>query len=198
MKRTVSGLAVFAMACGMASAASIRDGAYEPITRSSSPRTFGQWGSSWVSRINAAAKKAVELTADLPDCDEVVVGGLSFERSKPKSEIVVFTDCKNGSRFYFTEEQTKSGAKPASLQSGLAGIKDSEAATMCEAAAKPKVRFASTMKVSVFGTNVQRGTHGISVALPFEAKNSFGAMLPYVAHCSVSESGASLISIKER
>lgn len=179
--------------------APIQEGAYTPLTKGNAPKLFAAWGKPGVDRVNEAVRKAVAIAATSPRCDQVEIGGYSYEKSVPKTSIVVFVDCSNTERFYFTEEETKAGSLAAPISSKISSIKDSAALGGCKAVAEKQVRFASTMDVSYLSSSVDRRPYGINVALAFEAKNSFGAMLPYVAYCNITPDGtASLISIKER
>lgn len=179
--------------------APIGDMAYMPITKEDAPKLFSAWGQAGLDRINAATKAAVEITATSPKCDAVFLSGYSFDRSVPKKSIAVFVDCSNGERFHYTEDETKTAsAAPASVQDRLAEVTDLQAIRECEALTKPSVRFASTFDPSYLGANVTRGEQAISVALPFEAKNAMGNVLPYVAHCSFDGHKHTLLSVKER
>jgi hypothetical protein len=177
----------------------IADTAFTPITKEDSPKLYASWGKKWIGRINAALEKAVAITATSPKCDRVFLSGYSFDRSVPKQKFSVFVDCSNGERFFYTEAEARD-AKAASrtVSEGLDKITDTDSLKSCETAAKKELRFPSTMDVSWFGSNVERGQFGISVTLSFEAKNGLGNELPYAAYCVVNNEGTELLSVKER
>ncbi|NML73561.1 hypothetical protein HHL25_05400 [Rhizobium sp. S-51] len=198
MIRSVAMVSLLLLA-NSADAASVSENAFMEITREGAPKLYKQWGKDGFARINQALKRAVEITATSGECDNVFLSGYSFDQSVPKDTIVVFADCNNGKRFFYTEEETKSvSAAPESLQGALEKITNSDAVSACEALARKSAKLPSTVVPSYFGANVTRGQMGISVALPFEAKSALGAMLPYVAHCSITDKEPTLISIKER
>lgn len=179
-------------------AANVSETAFQEITQQTSSRLYKQWGKASIARINSAMKNAVAITAKSDECDTVFLSGLSFEESSPPNKIVVFADCVNGKRFSYTEEDTKkSTSVPQSLQASRDKISDADAIGTCEDLAKRKSKFPSSVDASHFGANVTRNEMGISVALPFNAKNSLGVLLPYVAHCSLTGESATLLSIKE-
>lgn len=180
-------------------ATKISDTAYTPITKHDSPKLYASWGKKWIGRINAALEKAVAITATSQKCDRVFLSGYSFDRSVPKKNFSVFVDCSNGERFFYTEDEAKNAkAAAATVSDGLEQITDTDALKSCENLAKENLKFPSTMDVSWFSSNVERGQFGISVALSFEAKNGLGNELPYAAYCVVNDKGTELLSVKER
>lgn len=184
----------------MAYAAPVADGAYMEITKASAPKMYRKWGKDGIKRINAAMERAVALTAKSEKCDKVFQSGLSFDLSAPKKSIFVFADCANGERFLYTEEETKtlSDAKPP-LSAEFATISDLNAITACENVVKTKIKYPSTLDGSWFNSSVDRGQYGINIAYRFEAKNDFGAMLPYVAYCNIEDPNTVFLqSIKPR
>lgn len=181
-------------------AAEISEGAYMPITKEFAPKMYRQWGKEGIERINAAMERAVALTAKSAKCDTVMQSGLSFDLSAPKDVIVVFADCTNGERFLYTEDQTKNltDAKPP-LSEEFATISDINAITACENVVKTQIKYPSTLDGSWFNSSVDRKPLGIDIAYRFEAKNDFGAMMPYVAYCNISDPDrVDLLSIKPR
>ena len=181
--------------------AKISDGALDKLSKSTSPKLFKSWGQKGFDRINAATAAAVDKTSKSPKCDVVTMSGYSFDRSSPKDKTFsVFTDCANGERFYFTEaEAIDPSFSLMSVNEKISYIDESDAMFACRDLAKTKVLFPSTIDISVLNTSVEKTQFGVSVALAFDAKNAAGAMLPYVAHCTVKETGeAELLSVKER
>lgn len=181
-------------------AAQIAEGAYMELTKAGAPKMYRQWGKEGIERINAAMERAVALTAKSAKCDTVMQSGLSFDLSAPKDVIVVFADCTNGERFLYTEDQTKNltDAKPP-LSEEFATISDINAITACENVVKTQIRHPSTLDGSWFNSSVDRKPLGIDIAYRFEAKNDFGAMMPYVAYCNISDPDrVDLLSIKPR
>lgn len=170
-----------------------------PLSQEFVPSLYKSWGKDGIDRINAALEQAVNITAASDQCDQVFMSGYSFDRSEPRDHFSVFVDCSNGERFYYSEaDALQASAAPSSVADALAAVTDVQAFSRCEELAKEEVQHPSTMDVSWLNSNVQRGPLAITVALSFEAKNSFGAMLPYVAFCSIDATKSELMSVKER
>jgi len=180
--------------------APILDSATAPITKSGSPRTFKTWGAKGVARINKAYIGAAEIASRSSRCDAVSVTGLSFEKSKPPNDIIVFADCKNGERFYVTEAEAAAGSAVASEREGNEAIGESTALFACRDAVKQQLKYPSTMDASLLmGSSTGRAMNGaVQVYFTFEAKNDLGAMLPHEAYCTVDMNGLRIESIKTR
>lgn len=193
--------AIFATSLLIVSAAwadaPIMDGAFEPITKSSSPKLFKQWGKQWVDRFNVSLENAVRLTAKSSGCDSVWMSGVSFEKSVVKKEFTVFAQCSNEKQFFYTEQEANEGTASVSQASKLENADEAKLILQCRDLAKEQLMFKSTMDISVLSTNVTRADHVISIAMPFEAKNALGNSLPYVAHCSFNGDQMRLLSVKE-
>jgi hypothetical protein len=181
--------------------APIADDAFDPITKASSPKLFKEWGNKGIDRINKAMQLAITKTANSQACDKVSLSGYSFDRSSAKNKtFTIFTDCANQARFYLTEAQaTDPDYQARSAAENISAIDDGDAMFTCRDLAATQIRFPSSIDISVWNTSIERTNTTINVDLAFEAKNGFGNMLPYYAHCTVQDDGkTTLHSIKER
>ena len=152
-------------------------------------KTRREWGSAGVKRINAAMPKVAEKVAQSDTCDYVELVGLS-DRGKPKQQAVFYVDCKNGQRFYVSEDDLKSDAGVVSKNAKTAGISDVTAITACEDSVKSQLNFPSTFDRDVLNTSVYRAPTGnIAVMFTFQAKNALGVELPQRAKCVIDDTG---------
>lgn len=178
--------------------APISETAFQPIPKSEK-KLFRAWKQAGVARIDAATKGAVELASLSPQCDQVDISGLDYDRSAPPDDIAVFAMCRNGERFNFSEKEALSApAAPTSVGESVASLTDTYAFKQCEDLVKPTLQFPSTMDASWLDSSVDRQQYTANVALAFEAKNGLGAMLPYLALCVVNDKQARLVSVKPR
>ena len=152
-------------------------------------KTRREWGSAGIKRINAAMPKAAEKVAQSSSCDYVELVGLS-DRGKPKQQAVFYVDCKNGQRFYVSEDDLKSDAGVVSKNAKTAAISDSTAIKACEDSVKSQLNFPSTFDRDLLNTSVYRAPTGnIAVQFTFQAKNALGAELPQRARCVIDDTG---------
>lgn len=152
-------------------------------------KTRREWGSAGVKRINAAMPKAAEKVAQSASCDYVEIVGLS-DRGKPKKQAVFYVDCKNGQRFYVSEDDLKSDAGVVSKNAKTAAISDVTAITACEDSVKSQLNFPSTFDRDLLNTSVYRAPTGnIAVMFTFQAKNALGVELPQRAKCVIDDTG---------
>lgn len=152
-------------------------------------KTRREWGSAGIKRINAAMPKAAEKVAQSSNCDYVELVGLS-DRGKPKQQAVFYVDCKNGQRFYVSEDDLKSDAGVVSKNAKTAAISDSTAIKACEDSVKSQLNFPSTFDRDLLNTSVYRAPTGnIAVQFTFQAKNALGAELPQRARCVIDDTG---------
>lgn len=80
--------------------ASIAPGALSTYTPRDYPSTYATWGEDGVRKISQMERMAAEHVAKSVACDRIELVGLSEQRSRPPSEIVVYVDCANRNRFY--------------------------------------------------------------------------------------------------
>lgn len=152
-------------------------------------RTRREWGSAGVKRINAAMPKAAEKVARSSNCDYVELVGLS-DRGKPGQQAVFYVDCRNGQRFYVSEDDLKSDAAVVSKNARTAAINDSTAIKACEDSVKSQLNFPSTFDRDLLNTSVYRAPTGnIAVRFTFQARNALGAKLPQRARCVIDDTG---------
>jgi hypothetical protein len=179
--------------------AKISDYAYDVYTKDQYPKTFAKWGSAGVKKINALRKQAAYLVAANDACDHVDVSDLSDERSQPGKKIVIFVDCLNHQRFYLTEAEIVSGAKPVSKNQKTALISDVDALEACETQVKSVLQFPSSFDVSMLSMRVFRSEYGnIAVSFNFEAMNGFGNLIPQAARCVIDDQGIHPAEISNR
>ena len=163
---------------------------YEPYTRKMYPKTFQRWGTTGVKRIDAYRRKAALLAARNPRCDVVELSELSEIRSVSPSKIIVFVDCKNGERFYLSNEELDTDEPAQSNRQRTEKIRDSDAIQQCSQAIQNALRFPSSMSKSWFSTSVYRAPQGnVVVTFNFTAQNGFGATLPQKARCVFDGTG---------
>lgn len=152
-------------------------------------KTRREWGSAGIKRINAAMPKAAEKAAQSPTCDYVEIVGIS-DRSKPRSMAVFYVDCRNGQRFYVSEDDLKSDAAPVSKNAQTAAISDSTAVEACERSVKSQLNYPLSFDRDLLNTRVYRAPTGnIAVDFTFQAKNALGAELPQRARCVIDDTG---------
>lgn len=152
-------------------------------------KTRREWGSAGIKRLNAAMSKAAEKVAEAQGCDYVELVGLS-DRSKPKQMAVFYVDCRNGQRFYVSEDDLKSDTALVSKNAQTAAISDVKAVAACEESVKSQLNFPSTFDRDLLNTSVYRAPTGnIAVQFTFQAKNALGAELPQRARCVIDDTG---------
>lgn len=180
-----------ATSCGYAFGYEVDPNSYAPMTQRGYPKTYAEWGEKWVSLINSMRKTAAQITSTNPSCDVVDISELSSNRSTAKKHVVIFVDCRNGQRFYYSQDELKSPRiiKP-SVQQGTAEISDETLISACELAVRGALRFPSSLDKSWFTTDVYRAPTGnVVVTFDFKALNGFGAALPHRARCVTDDRG---------
>jgi hypothetical protein len=170
----------------------IRHDAIFKISREGSPRTYKLWGAPAIDRINALFEPAAKIIAQTSECEELTTIELSNERSNPNNkEIVLFADCvdskKEYTRFYISEFEINSGTPPSSEKSLAAKVQTKPYVSDCYTRLKSRATFPSTFDAHAMGTRKSVShvdSRQVEIVIPFEAKNSLGAMLPYSGRCS--------------
>ncbi|MEN3974781.1 hypothetical protein [Emcibacter sp. SYSU 3D8] len=162
-------------------------------------RTREAWGAEWIRRINAAMPKAALKVARSDECDYVEMVGLSDSRSIPRQSFSFYADCRNGKRFYVTEDELKSEAAAVSNNAKTAAIGDTQAISACEDSVKMQLHYPSTLDRHMFSTSVYRAPQGnVAVDFDFDAKNGLGAELPHHARCIIDDRGIHPAEISTR
>ena len=182
-------------------ASKIADGAIVSYTQKAFPKTYKKWGKQNVETMNKLMPEFALLVASSDKCDIVTEVNLSDNRSTPKKEMVFWAGCKNGERFYMTDNDIKSKEKPISDSEYLAeGRFSGRFETVCAEIAKQSLTHPSTFDYSSFGVDYHMSQAGtVEVILPFEAKNSFNLTIGMEARCYFdSTRGVFDFSIKER
>lgn len=191
----VSGLLV---ATG-AQAENVDPSAYTPYNQKTYPKTFRTWGKAGVSKINKYMKIGAYRAAESPRCDKVETADLSDTRSSPPDNIVVFVDCANGERFYFTAKELENSGSSLSQKQKTEHVGDSAYRSQCEQAIQRELKFPSSMDKKWFSTNVYRAPQGnVVVTYDFSAKNGFGIDLPQTARCVFDDRGMHPVEIANR
>lgn len=182
---------------GLANAASpVSEHALTNYTEDAYPKTFEVWGSEGVERIKRLERTAVSKASESKSCDSVDYAGLSEQRSNPPKNAVVFVDCKNAQRFYFSEDSVNAEAVTQSSKS----MSESEAIKRCKEMVLKESKYPSTVSFSALNSSAfSNKTTGSTVSnLEFEAKNQLGASMPYTAKCVFPEAKTPEIEITER
>ena len=180
-------------------ASKIQKGADSPMTQESYPKTYKTWGKAYFNRLNEMMPKVALKAAESDKCDMVTWVGLSDSRSTPKKEAVFFADCKNGERFYISENDLKTDKKAESVKESTAKFNDSAYIEACADYAKRKMNHPSTFDYSFFNSVVYKAPTGrIVVTMPCEAKNSFNLEVEMEAKCYFDDRGMVDFSIQEK
>ncbi|MCG2572333.1 hypothetical protein LVY74_02020 [Acinetobacter sp. ME22] len=83
----------------------IMSGAYQPYTATGFPKLFDQVGEDGLKAIYEHDKKAAKLVSELNECDMVETAAYSESMSIYPTKIVSFVDCKNGNRYYVSNDE---------------------------------------------------------------------------------------------
>ncbi len=182
-----------------AHAENVDPSAYTPYTQKAYPKTFRTWGKAGVSKINKYMKIGAYRAAESPRCDTVETADLSDNRSSPPNNIVIFVDCANGERFYFTSKELENSGSAQSQKQKTEHVGDSAYSSQCEHAIQQELKFPSSMDKKWFSTNVYRAPQGnVVVTFDFDAKNGFGINLPQRARCVFDDRGMHPVEIVNR
>lgn len=178
-------------------AASAEPGVY-PIDRDGYPDVCREWGDTWIKRINGLMPGASRKAAQSRECDRVEYVGLS-DRSITRKEIVLYVDCANGARFFYSERDIKAGTVVASKQSKTAAFSDEQLIDACETSVKSQLKYPLSFNRKWTSISVYRAPGGnVVVQFEFEAKNPLGGTLPQTARCYTDDRGMSPAKISAR
>ncbi len=164
------------------------------ITQQGFPKTYNAWGKKWIDEINATMPLAVNHIAKDPKCDEPVDVDLSNERSKPKKEAVFYVDCKNGERFYISQQELKDGKIVTAESDKLADAH--KYIRPCVDAIKQQLNYPATFDEKTLSIRAYKGTSGnVVVEVPFTAKNGFGVEIENTGKCIIDTQNNSTVEI---
>ena len=125
--------------------------ALEPYSPKDYPKTFKIFKSRW-DDINSLRVDAAKIAAKHSDCDYIELSELSTNRSKV-DEIIVFVDCRNGTRIYLSEFDIKKSS--ITLTEAQKAWAESDAKTACRKSIEHHVVNPSTLDIHDFvGTSV--------------------------------------------
>lgn len=159
------------------------------ITEQDYPGTYAKWGKKWIDDINSMMPLVVERIASNPKCDAPEIADLSDNRSSLKQEAVFYVDCKNGERFYVSQNELSEVTKIKAESEMLSG-EPSQYIQPCREMIKPQLSYPSTFDESLGGVSAFKGTSGnIVVEIDFTAKNAIGTELPQSARCVFGTNG---------
>lgn len=178
----------------------IEDGAFIPMTKKTYPKAYKVWGQDGFDRINKLGPLVAERVAMSKQCDKVIDVSLSDTKSKPKSYIVFFVDCKNKERFFVSESDIELGYKAISINEEFKNkdINTNSYYNSCLNGIKSSVNFPSTVDSSIFDRRIGPSvTGGIIVMMKFSAKNAFGVEENFIAQCDYYDNGKSDIRISK-
>jgi hypothetical protein len=171
--------------------------ALTPYTKAQYPKTVQQYGSR-LPEIEKMRRKAAEMAVDSGKCDQVQMVELSDSKST-LDHLHFWVDCRNGERIYLDEHQIAAGS-PVKTQKEKAWTKDA-ALQACSQAIKDRALLPSEVDIHVIlGTEFYQAptTHNMVLRMNFDAKNAFGAELPYTATCHFPPGEIGTIEISHR
>ncbi|ALT07399.1 hypothetical protein [Moraxella bovoculi] len=165
-----------------------------PITQKGFPKTYKTWGKKWIDDINATMPLAVNHIAKSEKCDEPIDVSISDNRSKPKKEVVFFVDCKNGERFFISQEELKSNTMVEAESEKLAEAH--KYIRPCVDAIKQQLNYPATFDEKTLSIRAYKGTSGnVVVEVPFTAKNGFGVEIENMGKCVIDTQNNSTVEI---
>lgn len=165
-----------------------------PITQKGYPKTYNAWGKKWIDDINAAMPIAVNQVAKSEKCDEPIDVSLSDNRSKPKKEAVFFVDCKNGERFFISQNELNGNTVVEAESEKLADAH--QYIRPCVDAIKQQVNYPATFDEKTLSIRAYKGTSGnVVVEVPFTAKNGFGVEIESMGKCVIDTQNNSTVEI---
>lgn len=147
------------------------------------------WGKTWIKRINETMPLAMQKAASSPECDFAETAGIS-DRSTVRKEMIFFVDCRNGKRFFISQNDLNSNQVVVSKNAKIATIDDVTAIEACEKSVKSQLNFPLSFNRHWTATAVHRAPSGnIAVEFIFDSKNALGAELPQKARCIIDDEG---------
>lgn len=165
--------------------------AYSNYTYDQYPRTFDKWGEDWVRKISDVEHGAAEKIANDPNtCDIIDYVGLSDNKSIVKQKIVVFVDCRNGDRYYVSDNEVNDSRKI--LSQSEKAISLNTAFKQCQVLVKKSGKYASSENFNILSTEgFQAQTTGnVVVNIQFDSQH----MSQQKAKCIFTPDGESEIT----
>ena len=170
-----------------------------PLTRDQYPRVYEKWGKAGFIRINAMLVPALKKAYAAPTCDSIDWEIFSEDRSAEDNKPTILVQCKNMTRFYFTEADLKPENPAVSQQEKTPKIGKSVAIPLCDELVKKSLTHPSTFDPSMWSYSVKDGMFGaLVVTFDFKAKNSYGLELSYGARCVFDDKGIHPPEIQEK
>jgi len=176
----------------------IEKGALSPYDRKNYPKFYRKFGSKRMKQIEKLRKKAAIAALRSGKCDRVELSELSTKATR--KNLKFFIDCVNGERLFVTGKEL-SKKNPKLVAASELALPETVARERCEQLIKSKVTFPSSVDIHWFsGTIVQTNKRlgNVTVNMNFDAKNAFGAKLPYMAICIFTPDGTEKIQIIRR
>lgn len=82
----------------------IDPGVFKPYDEINFPKLFAVWGEAGIARIQDVRERGAAAASESTACDHVEISEYSEKRSSLIDDlIVVFIDCRNRQRFYFSD-----------------------------------------------------------------------------------------------
>lgn len=165
--------------------APIADYALSPYTRAGYPKAFAAWGAKGIKKIERLRKIAADHAALSAECDSVDVVEFS-DRSVPPDSVVIWVDCANQRRFYFSEAELKASGDVVSETQKGQRVTAAQANDSCIAAFKAGGRFVPSFPFEFYSSAprfvAQNGRWVVEVKTP-DADRVKGA--PAWARCII-------------
>lgn len=171
--------------------------ALSPYTPDQYPKTVQKFGSR-LPEIERMRRRAAEMAVDSGKCDQAQIVELSDSKST-LDHLYFWVDCRNGERIYLDEFQIGAGSA-VKTQKEKAWTKEA-AMRACSRAIKDRALLPSEVDIHVIlGTEFYQAptTHNMVLRMNFDAKNAFGAELPYTATCHFPPGEVGTIEIQQR
>lgn len=156
-------------------------GALHPYDRKNYPRLFAKYGSR-IKDVERYRRLAAEMVLKQKKCDYIDLVELSTR--SPLDNLLFWIDCGND-RIWVSEAEIKANQKI--LSQAERAWDHNDAINAC----KKMIRLHATIPSSVtfhdfVGLSVREAdiTHNVVVHLDFDARNAFGAQIPFTAICT--------------
>lgn len=183
----------------MADNAKIAEGVLVPYTREDDDDLFKKWGAKGVARIEGLRKAAAYAVAKKDKCDVVSLADITDLGSKPPAHIVIAVKCRNGETYSITQTDIDNNTILSEHDMDEA-VASPTFRDECETGIRSMLNFPSTFHTGwLSGGSAftdKQGNHGLAV--PFEAKNGFGNMLPQMGRCTLMPDGKMKVEIRNR
>jgi hypothetical protein len=177
----------------------IEAGAVYDIDRKNSPKLYQAWGKAGIDKLNRLQPLVALKAAESPNCDRVEYVSISDNRSVPRKRAVFFADCRNGQRFYISEDELQTQSTVASESDLMESLSDGDAIARCEALVRQRLNRPSSFDKKALTTNVQRfKTLGrVRVSFDFTGTTGLGIEVKSKAECLFGTTGIPEVTIEE-